>query len=169
MDIWNIVILVSQVVLAVGQLWLSHKINNQVLSREKGYFIIEETNFLADEKNRPRFRDTFDLTSNRGIGFYVNGADVIICGVDYYINGSFYSEGKPYETFYTLDKRFNKFIFMLELKEADKQKEYLDLKIIFSLKNTVGYRYKETVDIRFSKTEWNDMWQITKYNMIFDK
>ena len=43
-EIWNVVILLIQALILIGQLKLSKKINNQVMTREKGYFLIEKTN-----------------------------------------------------------------------------------------------------------------------------
>ena len=41
---WNIVILFVQAFILIGQLRLSKKINDQVMTREKGYFLVEKTN-----------------------------------------------------------------------------------------------------------------------------
>ena len=45
----------------------------------------------------------------------------------------------------------NKLKVLLNLKESDLQKDYLDIEFIFKLRNTVGYEYTQTVDVRFSK------------------
>ena len=41
---WNIVILFVQAFILIGQLRLSKKINDQVMTREKGYFLVEKIN-----------------------------------------------------------------------------------------------------------------------------
>ncbi len=58
---------------------------------------------------------------------------------------------------------------LLNLKETDFQKDYMDIEFIFKLRNTVGYKYTETVNVRFSKMENASWYYISKYNMSFDK
>ena len=43
-EICNTIILIIQSIILLGQLSLSRKIHNSDISKEKGYFIIEETN-----------------------------------------------------------------------------------------------------------------------------
>ena len=71
--------------------------------------------------------------------------------------------------FFTENNRFNKLTVLLDLKESDFQKEYLDIEFVFYLNNTVGYKYKETVNARFSKMENSSLYCISKYNMFFNK
>lgn len=74
----SIIILIIQLFLIWGQLRLSKKINNQSVSREKGLFLIEESNIPHCQDNHAHYIDSFNLLS--GIGFYVSGnCDVIIC------------------------------------------------------------------------------------------
>lgn len=53
-ETWNVVILLVQVVILIGQLLLSRQINKQTTSKEKGYFIIDKTNATVTEENRRR-------------------------------------------------------------------------------------------------------------------
>ncbi len=172
-EIWNVIILLTQAAILIGQLLLSRKINNQTISREKGYFLIEKTNIQTVEGQEGRFRDQFDLKDGGVIGFHAIKADVILCSLTYSVDGITYQTEKPVDGFFTEDNRFNKLTVLLHLKEADYKKDYLDIQIIFNLKNTVGYKYAETVNIRLSKIEnkiENDsQYKIGKYNMSFDK
>ena len=77
-EILNICVLIAQAFILIGQLRLSQKINNQTISKEKGYFLIEQTNMPVKENDKGRFRNVFDLKNNRGIGFYTIKADVIL-------------------------------------------------------------------------------------------
>ena len=85
-----------------------------------------------------------------------------VCGVTYEI-------GQPVDGFFTEDNRFNKLKVLLNLKESDLQKDYLDIEFIFKLRNTVGYEYTQTVNVRFSKMEDSSWHYISRYNMFFDK
>ena len=168
-EIWNIVILLTQAFILVGQLWLSRNINRQTISREKGYFLIEKTNLPTIKGEEESVRNCFDLGNDRGIGFHAIKADVILHSYTYSVNGVTYKIGQPVDGFFTEDNRFNKLKVLLDLKETDFQKDYLDIELIFKLKNTVGYKYTETVNIRFSKMKNSSWYCISKYNMFFDK
>lgn len=168
-EIWNIVILFIQAFILIEQLILSRKIHNQTISREKGYFLVEKSNIPSIEGEEGKFRDQFNLANGEKIGFYTIKADVILRSSTYSVDGITYKPEKPSDAFYTEDNRFNRYIIFLDLKESDFQKDYLDIKFVFKLKNTVGYKYTETVDIRFSKMKNTPWYKITKYNMCFDR
>lgn len=167
-EVWNVVILLVQAFILIGQLKLSKKINNQVLTREKGYFLIETTNLIIPKEDENKFRDQFDLRNKGKIGFHVIKADVILLSATCIIDGITYKRGQPEEGFYTEDNRFNKFLVFLDLRESDFEKEHLDVEFIFNLKNVAGYKYTEIVNAQFSKMETDHLWEITKYNMRFD-
>lgn len=167
-EIWNVVILLIQALILIGQLKLSKKINNQVMTREKGYFLIEKTNLDIPKEND--FRDRFNLRNKGKIGFYVIKADVILLSATCIVDGITYKKGQSEEEgFFTEDNRFNKFLVFLDLRESDFEKEHLEVKFIFGLRNVAGYKYTEIVDVRFSKIENDDLWKITKYNMRFEE
>lgn len=168
-EIWNVIILLTQAAILVGQLLLSRKINQQTISKEKGYFLIEKTNIQTVEGQERRFRDQFDLKKGGIIGFHAIKADVILRSSVHSVNGIMYETEKPSDAFYTEDNRFNKLLVPLGLKESDYQKDYLDIEVVFNLKNSAGYKYKETVNIRFQKIENDSRYRIGKYNMSFDK
>lgn len=163
-DILNILILIVQTFILILQLKLTQKINTQSISRDKGYLLIEKTN---SGKNSPE--EQFDLLANRGIGFYVVKSDIILQTYSYFVNGVKYYTSPPIDTFFTENNRFNEFFITLDLKESDKEKDYLDIDFIFKLINTVGYKYSETISVRFSKTETSSLWKMNKYNMSFNK
>lgn len=168
-EIWNVVILLTQALILIGQLILSRKINNQAISREKGYFLIEKSNIPSIKGEEGTFRDQFNLANGEKIGFFTIKGDVILRSSTYSVDGITYKPEKPSDAFYTEDNRFNRYIVFLDLRESDFQKDYLDIKFVFKLKNTVGYEYTETVDIRFSKMKNTPWYEITKYNMWFDR
>ena len=168
-DIWNVIILFIQALILIGQLILSHRINKQTISREKGYFLIEKSNIFTMEGDQRTVRDTFELKKDGGIGFHAIKADVILRSLSYSVDGVIYETTSPIDGFFTEDNRFNKLTISFRLKEADLQKEYLDVKFIFNLQNTVGYQYTETVDIRFTKMKNISWYKIVKYNMFLDR
>ena len=77
-EIWNVIILFTQAAILIGQLILSRKINQQTISREKGYFIIQKSNIPTIKGEEVRFLDQFNLNDGIGIGFYCIKADVIL-------------------------------------------------------------------------------------------
>lgn len=168
-DILDAVILLTQAFILIGQLLLTWKINQQAISQEKGYFLIRKSNIPIAEGQERRVNNQYDLKDGGEIGFYVIKADVILRSLTYSVDGITYQTDKPVEGFFTEDNRFNGLTVLLHLKESDYKKDYLDIQIVFNLKNTVGYKYTETVDMRLSKMENNSRYYISKYNMSFDK
>lgn len=168
-EIWNVIILLTQAAILIGQLLLSRKINRQNMTREKGYFLIEKSNILRPKEDENSVRDQFDLKSDKGIGFHVKKADVILRSSTYSVNSVTYKNGQPVDGFFTEDNRFNKLIVLLDLRDADFQKKYLDIEFVFNLKNVEGYEYTETMNVRFSKMKDASWYYISKYNMSFDK
>ena len=167
-QIINMIILFIQVIILIGQLLLSRKINIQSISKDKGYFLIEDSNILVPKGEQGRFRDQFDLV-NRDIGFSVIKGDVTLRSLSYSVNNVIYQLDKPADTFYTENSRFNKLAISLNLKDSDLQKDSLNIEFIFKLKNIVGYAYTEKINIRFSKVQNEARYIMEKYNMWFDK
>lgn len=166
----NIIILFVQAIILIGQLLLSRKMSQQEIARERGYFIIKETNLLVHEEAHPRFRDKFDLTNGQGLRFFVSGnADVIIYGSELVIDGVVQkTDAIPSDALFTLDKRFNSFVEEIELSEKQIAKEYLDFKLSLDLKNCFGYKYKEIITMRFTKEpKVDNLWWLSKYYMVF--
>lgn len=171
-EIWNVIILLVQATILIGQLLLSKQINKQTISKEKGYFIIDKTNAIVAEENESVVTGKFFLKSKNGISFYVAGnADVIVCGERYSINSIIRKNyTTPSNAYFTLDKRFNKYIVEIEISDNEEKQKQLDFEFIFKLQNVIGYKYAEKIDITFEKMEGQDsIWQIRKYNTMFLK
>lgn len=171
-EIWNVIILLVQATILIGQLLLSKQINKQTISKEKGYFIIDKTNAIVAEENESVVTGKFFLKSKNGISFYVAGnADVIVCGERYSINSIIRKNyTAPSNAYFTLDKRFNKYIVEIEISDNEEKQKQLDFEFIFKLQNVIGYKYAEKIDITFEKMEGQDsIWQIRKYNTMFLK
>ncbi|MFQ7119824.1 MAG: hypothetical protein ACLRPW_07420 [Intestinibacter sp.] len=122
-ETWNVIILFVQALILIGQFLLSRKMSQQEIARERGYFIIEETNIFAPKEDYLKVRDKFDLTNEQGLRFFVSGnADVIICGSELVIDGVVQKRNVPGDVLFILDKRFNIFVENIELSENKKQK-----------------------------------------------
>ena len=167
--ILNVIILAFQLILIGGQLYLAWKINKQTTSRDKGYFLLTETNLPHLPGEDARYRNEFDLASP--IGFYVTGgSDVIVRGSNISIDGRNHTDAIPRNVYFTLDKRANRYRVDLELKETDLQKDYVDVEFNFRLKNPYGYRYTEKTTTRFRRLQERDScWSLEKYNIVFEE
>ena len=166
-DFLSVLVLVLQLTLIWGQLRLSKKINSQTVSREKGYFIISETNYLFQEGESKRYRDLFDL--KKGVPFYVSGnSDVIVRASSYSINQNNHLEGMPRDTYFTLDSRANTYVVLLDLKEYELARDQLDIIFKFQLENPEGFQYTEITEARFAREgNESDTWRLSKYNIKF--
>ena len=168
-EICNVIILIIQALILLGQLRLSKRMYKDDISKEKGYFIIEETNY--EHPDRAHYRDKFKLDSKTVIGFNLAGnSDTIIEGSKTIVNGITVAENViPQNTIFTLDKRFNRYAHEILFSDNCLKQDSIDITIIFSLKNNRGYRYSETVIIEFENE--HDIydckfWRLSKYNMI---
>ena len=61
------IILIIQAIILMGQLALSWKIHQQAISRDKGFFVIEKSNYITLPEVNERFERKFDLTNDDGI------------------------------------------------------------------------------------------------------
>ena len=170
-EICNTIILIIQSIILLGQLSLSRKIHNSDISKEKGYFIIEETNHKHFDKDH--FRDLFEFDFETIIGFHLSGeSDVIVKGSKTIINGVVTKENViPREILFTLDKRFNKYCHKIMLNDNYLAQDKLDITIILYLENNRGYKYSESVIMQFENqhdTGEYKFWRLHKYNMVIN-
>lgn len=171
-ETWNVIILLVQAAILIGQLLLSRQIHRQTISKEKGYFIIDKTNAIVTEENESVVTGKFNLKSKNGISFYVAGnADIIVCNERYSINGIIRkNDTTPSNAYFTLDERFNKYIVEIEISDNEEKQEQLEFEFVFKLKNAIGYKYAEKINITFEKMEEGaSVWGIRKYNTTFLK
>lgn len=96
----QIIIAGLSVVIACLQLRLSKQINRQNISKEKGYFIIEETNLRKKEaEDYKRCIGLFDLNRELRFHLYGNG-DIFLLKEQIVINGIIVESKEPIETFF---------------------------------------------------------------------
>lgn len=166
---FQLIILALQLVLMRGQLMLSEKIDKDSKRRDKGYFIIGETNFPYDVEKEPIYKENFDL--HLPIKFYLSGnSDVAVQKAMYSINGRECSVRGYEPLFCTLDRRMNRYDLEVELQEQDYQEKCLDIVVELRLENLSGYQYTEVIKTRFIKgKELDNAWYLEKYNMVFNE
>lgn len=170
-DWLNVVILFLQTVILIGQLWLSQKINEQSLSKEKGYFVIEDTNYRTVADQQFRYKNQFHLEEETYINFELIGdSDVIVCSSALKINGIIQScECIPRDSYFARDSRFNILAQKFAFSEKQLQENKIDIILSFELKNVSGYKYGEIITMQFEKKEGSHLWYLKKYNMTFAK
>lgn len=168
MDFLNSIILLLQLVLIAGQLRLSRKIHDDDIKREKGYFIIGETNIPHSENEDHIYRNYFIL--DKSICFYLTGnSDVILRAIEYSIDGRHSTDGAIRDLLFTLDKRMNILELDLDLKAYDLGKEQLDISLCLQLENMSGYHYSEIIQISLKKEGISgNRWFLEKYNTKFE-
>lgn len=163
----NVVVLICQLLLLYGQFQLSKQINKQSIARERGYFLISNTNMPFLKGQEKRYQDHFNL--REGITFYVSGnSDVIVTNISYSVDERIYIDGTPRSTYFTTDKRANTLWLLLDLNESQYQKQHLDVVTKMNLKNPSGYKYTEISTMRFVKESTDaDEWILDMYGISF--
>lgn len=163
----EIIIAGLSVVIACLQLKLSKQINMQNLSREKGYFIIEETNLRKKEDfDYEKVKGLFDLKKPLHFRLYGNG-DVFLLKEQVVINGVIVETREPLETFFSIYEQHSPYGILLPLKESDNAKVRLDIEITLRLKNVIGNIYTEKVLLIFVRENLQEKWRLQKKNTSF--
>lgn len=166
--ICEIIIAGLGVIVACLQIRLSKQINEQTISREKGYFIIEATNIRSKEdSDYKRCVGLFDLDGALHFNLYGN-ADIFLLKQQIVINGVIVDNHEPLETFFSIHGQDAPFGILLPLQSSDKMKERLDVEITLVLRNITGYSYKEIITLRFEKRDDRN-WFLKKKNIVFSK
>ena len=166
-EMLNFVILILQSLIIWRQLKLDEKINKQSLSRDKGYFIITNTNVLHMECETWRYRNSFDL--HKRICFCLSGnSDVSIKELTVSVNGR-REKFKAFEDIYfTLEERNNILELNLGLRDWEYEEFFLNAVIKIRLENQCGYQYTEIVRMQFQKRGgFGADWLLVKYNTLF--
>ncbi|MDO4977508.1 MAG: hypothetical protein Q4E53_09630 [Eubacteriales bacterium] len=169
-EVLSVIILFLQTGILIGQLLLSKRINDQSQSKEKGYFIIEKTNFRTLERYQDRFVNQYLFSKETIINLELVGeSDVVLKSSKLSIDGREQSnDSVPGEIFYSRDNRFNCLAQVINFNSFHLQKDYVDITIIYNMENLTGYKYSEIIELRFDKKE-NELWNLSRFNIKFQK
>lgn len=162
--ICEIIIAGLGVIVACLQIRLSKQINEQNISRDKGYFIVEETNIREKkDSDYKRCIGIFDLKTPLHFQLYGN-SDVFLLKEQVKINGIIKDSKELLETFFSLYSQESPYGILLPLNEKDKEADRLDIDILLILKNINGYTYTEEISLVFSNNSSYD-WILKKKNI----
>lgn len=157
------------VIVACLQVKLSMQINEQNISREKGYFIMEQTNIRKpDDDDYRRFIGLFQLKNDIRFRLYGNG-DVFVLQKTIKVNGMIKENEEMLETFFSQFSQEAPLGFKLPLTSKDENSDRLDIEILFLLKNVTGYKYIERITLNFTKNDSDNIWILKKRNINFEK
>ena len=167
--ILEIIIAGLGVIVACLQVKLSMQINEQNISREKGYFIMEQTNIRKpDDDDYRRFIGLFQLKNDIRFRLYGNG-DVFVLQKTIKVNGMIKENEEMLETFFSQFSQEAPLGFKLPLTSKDENSDRLDIEILFLLKNVTGYKYIERITLNFTKNDSDNIWILKKRNINFEK
>lgn len=167
--ILEIIIAGLGVIVACLQVKLSMQINEQNISREKGYFIMEQTNIRKpDDDDYRRFIGLFQLKNDIHFRLYGNG-DVFVLQKTIKVNGMIKENEEMLETFFSQFSQEAPLGFKLPLTSKDENSDRLDIEILFLLKNVTGYKYIERITLNFTKNDSDNIWILKKRNINFEK
>lgn len=166
--IFEIIIAGLGVIIASLQFKLSKQINLQNISKEKGYFIMEETNIRKkDDEDYKKFMGVFDL--NNPINFPLCGnGDVFLLKEQIIINGIVVKNKELLETFFSIYAQDVPYGIQIPLKKTDSEKPRLDIDITLKLKNIMGNIYTEKILLKFMKIDSEEEWVLQNSNTSFE-
>lgn len=170
MDVfWNILFAGLGVVIAGLQVRLSKQINEQNMAKERGYFIVEETNLSKRENDDyHKYIGIFNIKAPIHFNIHGNG-DIFLLQQLISVNGNIVDRKEQLETFFPNSNEYAKFGILLPLKEKDKEQKRIDVDITLKMKNIMGYTYTEVVSLQFEKDDDNSLWFLKKRNTMFTK
>lgn len=160
--IFQVIIAVFQMGLLTYQIILAVKSYIHEISDKKGYFELTETNILCAKELLENNKDTYDLNKKiklRNIG----SDDLFLIQEEIFINDELHSMHKCVDVFYGHEGRFNIALTDLDLKKHHFELKDLDISIIFYLKNSKGYKYKQEINLSLTKID-ESRWRLIKYN-----
>lgn len=171
--VWEIMIAGLGLVIACLQYKLSKQINRQNISREKGYFVLEETNLRKkDAEDFKQYVGMFALDDpNYPLRFrlYGNG-DIFLLSEKIIIDGITVKNNEPLETFFSIysqDTFTGRLGILLPLRESDKSKPRLNVEIMLKMKNIMGNVYTERIALEFERQETGRVWYLRRRNTCF--
>lgn len=172
-EVWQIIIAGLGLVIACLQYKLSKQINKQDISREKGYFILEETNLRKKEdEDFKRYIGMFALDNPDYpllFRLYGNG-DIFLLSEKIIIDGVTVKNNEPLETFFSIyaqETSVGRYGILLPLRETDKKKPILNVEILLKMKNIIGNVYIERLELEFERQETGEAWFLMKKNTDF--
>lgn len=163
----QVTLAVLGVFIACNQLRLEHKVHFRETKKQKGYFLLSETNIPSNKETIRHNKNRYDLANP--IPFFVSGNDdIYLCKTKIKVNNFFIKTSICTKNIcYSSDPRFNRleleFILPAELKNCSS----LEFNVVFWLKNTFGYKYKQTIAMN-----WNNCgkyWELNRYNFWFSR
>ena len=164
------IILAVQVIIVALQLRLSWRINQQELSKNKGYFIPGATNLPHLRESEQRYRGKYDLRSSFPLDLAGNDA-VSILSYKIELDGKplIDTHGNYQPVFFVNERDLSSFECKLPLTEEHIKQRSLSITLILRLENTSGYRYIEKMYLGFEKDASISEWVLSRFNFSFSK
>ena len=157
------------VIVACLQIKISLQINEQSISREKGYFMAELTN-LRNPQDNDYNRFIGDFYLDRPIKCDLCGnCDTFIIQKMIKVNGKVRENKDMLETFFSQYSKNLSLGIELPLSDKELTSNRIDIEIIFSMKNTSGYKYLEIMSMKFVRKKEETIWFQEKSNIRFEK
>ena len=152
------IILILQLLLIGGQLCLSNKINNQNLSKNKGYFV------LASHDRKYDLREDLCFAA-------VGESDIIVTGSTIFVDGrTKKTDYIPQNGFFTKNGGFDFCYIKIPFSESELNRDKIIVIVEFHLKSPQGFTYIEKITMEFEKIkEATNVWEIIRFNPEFDK
>jgi len=164
----QLVILAFQLFIYWRQLELTKKIENNHNSSQKGYFIITDNNMPLHPELVTKLKHHYDMRNP--FTFKNIGNDIII--LELYkitINKRIDNQTIVSNNIFFGTNEFNIWGVELDLKDKELNMDKIEVDIDLQLKNSIGYKYKQTINMEFIKDEMSKpYWWLNKYNMKFN-
>ncbi len=168
MNTLEVLILIIQVIIVALQLWLSYRINQQDLSKNKGFFIPGNTNIKCPREIEAQYFRRYDL--KKSFPFDLVGNDAVNISsyrIEADNNLLIDTSGNYNPVFFVKERDLSIFECKFPLSEEQLRKEELSITISLRLENTSGFRYTERLFIGLQRIDQNEYWDLRSLNLSF--
>ena len=164
------IILAVQVIIVALQLRLSYRINQQELSKNKGYFIPGTTNLPHVRENESRYRGKYDLHALFPFDLTGNDAvSILSYKIELDNKPLIDTRGNYQPVFFVNERDLSSFECKLPLTEEHLKQSSLSITLSLRLENTSGYKYIEKMYMGFEKNTSISEWTLSRFNFSFSK
>ena len=156
------IILLIQAIILGFQLYFTAKLFRLDQSRNRGYFVLSTNVTHLPTKKYYNLRQP--------LKFVLKGdSPVFIAGSTYKVNGRSILNGIPYKTGFDPGGELGILAIDLGLKDHELAGDTVDVTITLDLCNINNYRYKQEIQVTFTKETDVDYWAVSKHNFVLKR
>ncbi len=167
---WNIILAALEIILIAMQYKLSRKIDKQSQKKERGYFILQDSNLVKksmfesseykDVEYCNHVRYLYDLDG--ALPFWLRGnSDVFVNKRKIMVNNRIVENEDLLDLFVSVIEQNECYGIIIPLNETEKKQKFIDVTIDIYIKSVLGCKYREIIILKFEKSP-DELWRLVR-------